>query len=133
MLSGWLSFRHHPEHIRAIHLTSVGEQWLNRGDEGVVFLRIQLDDLAAGILDRLARLLVLLDRELALKRDRLGHRLLHGALEIVRPGVERRAVEKYRPRNIEMRRQRVEFVKLMHAIGDGVSERIFLRVERAGL
>jgi hypothetical protein len=76
---------------------------------------------------------VLLDRELALKRDSLGHGLLHGLLQFLRPGIERRAMKEERPRNVKVVRQRVKLVKLVHAIGHGVGERILLRVERAGL
>ena len=38
-----------------------------------------------------------------------------------------------RPRHIEVRGERVEFMKLVHAVGDGVGERVLLRIERAGL
>ena len=57
------------------------------------------------------------------------HRRAHRALQVRRPGVERRAMEEDRPRNVEVVGQRVEAVKLVHAVGHRVGERVLLRVD----
>ena len=57
-------------------------------DKSGVLLGRQFDDLAAGLFDHLARLLVLLDRELTLEGDRFGDGSLHRALQVVGPGIE---------------------------------------------
>src|SRR5262245_20957270 len=70
--------------------------------------------------------------QLALERDRLRNGVPHRLLQIGGPGVERRAMQENRARDVEVVAQRVEAVKLVHAIGDGVGERILLRVDTAG-
>src|SRR5262249_44258384 len=46
---------------------------------------------------------------------------------------ELRAMQKDRTRNIEMVRHGVKTMKFVHAISDGIGERVLLRVDRAGL
>lgn len=49
-----LDLHHHREHRLAIRLARFGDERLHRIDEGGVFLRVQADNLAARLLDRLA-------------------------------------------------------------------------------
>ena len=74
-----------------------------------------------------------LDRQFALMRHSVGHRRAHSALELVRPGLERGAVQKDRSRNIEVVAQRMELMKFVDTISDGIGERIFLSIKSAGL
>src|ERR1051326_6351707 len=83
-----LRLRHHLEHLIAVHLACVGEQRLYRGSKGVVLLRSQLVDFAAGRLDGLARGDVFFLGQAPLKGDRLGDCLAHRALEVDRPSIE---------------------------------------------
>ena len=80
-----------------------------------------------------ARLAVLLDRQIALDHDGVLHRLAHGVLQILRPSVERLAMQEDRPRDVEMVGDGMEFVEFVHAVGHGVCERVFLCVDRASL
>src|SRR5690348_14530708 len=59
-------FRHHGEHRLPVPPPRFFQERLHGVDEGAVFARGQFNDLAAGRLDRLARMLVLLDRQPAL-------------------------------------------------------------------
>jgi hypothetical protein len=83
-------------------------------------------------LDRLAGVGLLLLVQIALEGDRRRHRRAHGALELRRPGLERGAMHEDRPGDVEVVAQRVEAVELVHAVGHGVGQRIFLRVDAAG-
>ena len=69
-------------------VAGVLQQRLHRIDELVVFGRRQFHDLAAGILDDLARLRVFLFRQLALIGHRFDHRRLHRLLQIDGPAFE---------------------------------------------
>ena len=42
-------------------------------------------------------------------------------------------MQKNRPRNVEVVGHGVETVKLVHAVSDGIGERVLLRVDGAGL
>ena len=88
----------------AVHLARVGEQRLHRGDEGVMLLARSVHGSRSPAASMALReLMFFLDASSALERDRIRHRLTHGALQIVRPGIERSAMQEDRPRNIEVR------------------------------
>src|SRR3569832_2799940 len=114
---GRSAFRHHPEHRLGISPAGLLEKRLHGIDEGIVLAPGQFDDLAASRLDRLARMLVLLHRQAALIDGGSGHGLAHRLLHVARPGVVAGAMQEDRARNIEMRRQRVELVESVHAVG----------------
>src|SRR5581483_2236049 len=113
MLSYWLSSRHQLEHFVAIKPARVGEQRLHGGDKGVMLGASEFDDLAAGRLDDLARLLVLLNRQAPLVVNRFRHHLLHRLLEVFRPRIERGSMQENRPGDVEVRSERVEVMKLV--------------------
>ena len=92
----------------------------------------EFDDLAALRLDGFARVFLLLHVQGALKRHRFRYGASHGALELGGPGIERRAVEEDRPRDVEVIAQRVEAVEFVHTVSHGVRKRILLRVDGAG-
>ena len=83
-------------------------------------------------LDGPPRVLLLVLVQIALERDRLAHGGPHGVLQVGRPGVEGGAVQENRPRDVEVVGERVEAVELVHPVGDGVGERVLLRVDLAG-
>ena len=83
--------------------------------------------------DGLSRGFLLLDVQRALEGDGVLDRGAHGVLEILGPAVERRTMEKNRSRDVEVIAQRMEAMEVVHAVGHGVGERVFLRVDRAGL
>src|SRR3984957_17663204 len=83
------SARYHPENLPPIRRLSLIEQRPPRVDEHRLFRRRQLHDLAALCLDGAPRLAVLLDREAALERDRVGYGLPHRGLQVGGPSVER--------------------------------------------
>src|SRR3954470_12080163 len=106
----------------------VVEQWLHRGAKGVMLPSSELDDLAILRLDGFACVLLLLHVQPTLEGDRVRDRALHGALKARRPGVEGGAMQEDRSRDIEVIAQRVKAMKLVHAVGHGVRERVLLRV-----
>ena len=73
-----------------------------------------------------------LDRKLALERHRFRRGLAHRFLQRLRPGIELRAADEDRPRDVKVAGQRVEGMIFVRAIGHGIGERIFLRVDLAG-
>ena len=92
----------------------------------------KFNDLASLRHDGFARVFLLLHMQAALERDRIGDGALHGALQARGPAVEGGAVKEDRPRDVEVIAQRVKAMKLVHAIGHGVRERVLLRIDGAG-
>src|SRR3954471_22307340 len=88
------------EQLARIDRAGITVDWPNRRRKGFVLIGAERRDLAARCRDGGARLLVLLDSLLALDGHRGRHRLPHRLLQILRPGLEGGAVQKYRPRNI---------------------------------
>src|SRR5215510_15870125 len=101
-------------------------------DESAVLGSRELDDLAAGTFNGATRVLLLALVNTALERDGLLNSLPHGDLKIVRPDIEGRTVQEDRPRDVEMAGERVKAMEFVHAIGHGVRQRIFLRIDRSG-
>jgi len=113
---------HHRNHLRSVRRLRLIEQRLHGRREGGVLGGRQFHDLAALDLDRAPRIAVLLERETALEGDGVRHGLAHGSLHVLRPGVERPAVQEDRPRDIEMIGDGVEAVELVHPVGHRVGE-----------
>jgi len=67
--------------------------------------------------------------QVALECDGLGDRGLHRGAEVIRPAFVRRPVQEDRPRNVEVIADGVIAVEFVHAVGDRVGQRIFLRVD----
>src|SRR5947209_5847594 len=99
MSGAWLC--DHREHLGAIALARIGPERLDRAREGRMLISIELGDLAALLRDGATRRDILLDRESSLERDRGRHRLAHRILQILRPRVERRAMQEDRARDVE--------------------------------
>src|SRR6266850_2299648 len=102
------------------------------GDERLVLLRREIDDLPAFLPDGRHRLLFLFHMQVALERDRVANRLPKLLLQRVRPRVKRWPVQKDRPREVEVIRRAVEAMVLVHAVGDGIREWILLGIQRTG-
>src|SRR5215475_9717438 len=125
--------RHQPHRIRAIGVARLIEQRNDGSREGGVLGERRLDDAAALLLDRQARIAILLDGAVALPQNGITDGVAHRVLQLARPGIERVAVQEDRPRYVEVAGERVEGMELVHAVGHRVGERVLLRVYGAGL
>src|SRR5262249_49915106 len=123
------SARQELEYLLGIKRTCLGVDRLNGRREGRKLGSIELGDFATRGSDRGARLFVLRAGEVALEGDGRGDGFAHRVLQPRRPGIKGRAVKENRTRNVEVIGDAMEAVKLVHAVGYGVGERILLRVE----
>src|SRR5437588_12549664 len=92
----------HLEQVRPVLRPRLAVDRLYRREKGFVLARRERDDLAALGGDGAARVLLLADVQIALEDDRRLHCLLHGRPEIGGPSLEGAAIEKNRPRDVEM-------------------------------
>src|SRR5262245_62580620 len=79
----------------------------------------------------MARILLLALMNAALKPDGVRDGLAHGELQVRWPCVETGAVQEDRPRNVEVAGECMKAVEFVHAVGDGIRQRILLSIDGA--